>query len=522
MIPAKVMHETRRFILFLSINKEAINARYSFSNTKSGRQFQFRRGRNGVPLLETNVQYGEFKERNKNSSQKEQYPACNCLHSELDSYRNNIKNLERKIMLRANKYIQQERISKNLKDDYISSLMEKEVIHSNVRDFGVYRPLDHTMGNSIDKYVNQRIPVQLFEHAISNFFHIQIHGMYPGHFHILKEKLKLRECEEYIFMPNKKKKKFNNVRPRYYTAKDRNNQTNIYVLVTPGADYIHHYSSMIRHIISYLTSEKLEILQIHRYPNLEKKISNWTELDDNFIKPKDTLIVGYVDELENNLIKRVCLKKISHNENEYYASTRYKLGGLVLNFLGVKYSFWGNISSFIAKKACELGIREMIYMAKQGSLTSENDLYKKIYSATNFLNMNSLKIRSHITDIENPMVKMFPELDTGCHVSVPTVLEESYMQREIATKNYEPQSIDNEISQMAEAIDQFNKTSKANVSYFNLHFATDYIRSKQEKILKTEFDLSNNRSSKAYELKGQIINKVSNYLAEYFISTSTK
>jgi hypothetical protein len=376
------------------------------------------------------------------------------------------------------------------------------------------------MGYSIDKYVSQRLPAQLFEYAVSNDLSIHIHGVYPNHFNVLKKKFGLSDCKEYNFLPNKRKKEFNNIRPRYFICKDSSNIEGIHVLVTPGADYIYHYASMIRHITNFLSNETQHLLNIHRYPSLEKNIANWTNLDSNLINKNDSVVIGYVGEIEEYLNKHLPLKKLTSFENEYYSSKRYKIGNKTLNFLGVKYSFWGNMSSYIATKCCELGINELVYIAKQGSLTKPEDLYTKIYSATSYLCMSSLKITNYVDQLENPLVKLFPELDTNCHISVPTVLEEDYRQREIASKNYQAQSIDNEISQIAHAIYEFNKANDTKIKYFNMHFATDYIRNKNEKILETSFDLANNRSQEAKQHKEKIINKISKYFAEYVISTS--
>ena len=180
----------------------------------------------------------------------------------------------------------------------------------------------------------------------------------------------------------------------------------------------------------------------------------------------------------------------------------------------------GNISSYLAEQGCKLGMDELIYIAKQGSLTRPEDLYTKIYSSTSYLTMSSLKTNSYISGVENSFVKLFPELDTGCHISVPTVLEEDYYQREIATKQYNAQSIDNEISQIANCIYQYNQENDCNVKYFNMHFATDYVRRKEEKILKTSFDLANNRTKDALSRKQLILSKIGDYFSQYIIATS--
>ena len=57
------------------------------------------------------------------------------------------------------------------------------------------------------------------------------------------------------------------------------------------------------------------------------------------------------------------------------------------------------------------------------------------------------------------------------------------------------------------------------VSFSAVHLATDYIRKNNEKSEKTFFDLSNNRSSEAKELKRQNIEKISKILINYLEET---
>ena len=87
-----------------------------------------------------------------------------------------------------------------------------------------------------------------------------------------------------------------------------------------------------------------------------------------------------------------------------------------------------------------------------------------------------------------PLLRRFPDLDTGLHVSVPTVLEEDYLQRRTAT-DLGAASIDNEISHMARAAAVYGGDFSA------AHFATDYVRSPGERNAPTSHDLASNRGA---------------------------
>ncbi|MCB1067207.1 MAG: hypothetical protein KDK56_03385 [Simkania sp.] len=289
------------------------------------------------------------------------------------------------------------------------------------------------------------------------------------------------------------------------------------IAVTPGEDYIYHYAAMLRFYLSSVTSKSHRLLEIIRYPDLEASIAKWTGLDTNFVKKDDFLVLGFIQEILAELKNNLAMNLISTQESDYYLSYRYVLeSGQIINFLGVKYSFWGNISAKLIEKLCELGVSKVIYIGKLGCMTNPNDLYDRIFSPTKFLHLKANKIIGFATKVNNEFVSEFPELNSGWHVSVPTVIEEDYSQRK-ASANFECNSIDNEISQMAIAIDKYNKANRCNekISFLPLHFATDYLRSDHEKTKHIGLDLSTNRTSSAEEKKSAIFKKLSRYLKQY-------
>ena len=75
--------------------------------------------------------------------------------------------------------------------------------------------------------------------------------------------------------------------------------------------------------------------------------------------------------------------------------------------------------------------------------------------------------------------------------------------------------IDNEISQIANTIDNFNKLNSINISYTSLHFATDYLKSRKELDKQVELNLSNNRCELAKSCKEVVTKKIISLLLEY-------
>lgn len=188
--------------------------------------------------------------------------------------------------------------------------------------------------------------------------------------------------------------------------------------------------------------------------------------------------------------------------------------GVCVNLLGVKYSFWGCISAKVTTQICRLGAQEIIYIGKLGTLSSPSDIYNKIFTPSRFLIMYGDALVCDIKDLRNNVLEYKSSLATGRHVSVPTVVEEDYTQRNVAA-SLGISSIDNEISQVAYAIDQFNRQFNREVSYTAMHFATDYIRKPHERGVEMDFDLSNNRSEVARGKKATMVDAIGLELLTY-------
>lgn len=406
-------------------------------------------------------------------------------------------------------------INKSLID--INKFLKKKSIISSVDYFPPFRMLDHTMCFSLDKYAEQKLPLHLFQKALIQEWKIEIHGIYPLLFSENGGKLGFDVIEHIPFHHNKKEKKFNYIRPQFFIGYKKNKPNTLLIAVTPGEDYIYHYSSMVRHYLSKLTKNAEDLFEIHRYPDLENKLADWTSLDNKFVHSHDIVILGSVEKIEQFLLNKHKVRLLSKEENDYYGSTRYKLSnGKVINFLGVKYSYWGCMSGKIVKKLCELGAQEIIYSAKLGSMTKPEDLYQKVYVPTKYLTMKSHSVTRFIVNVPNKFVEKFPRLNTEWHVSIPTVLEEDFEQRRVATQ-VGAQSIDNEISRMAAAIEDYNLQKNTKIPFCAVHFATDYVRQKGEKSVEVAFDLSNNRSEGATDGKEKIVTRIADYLVQYFL-----
>ncbi|MCU0318251.1 MAG: hypothetical protein MUC61_02830 [Amoebophilaceae bacterium] len=366
------------------------------------------------------------------------------------------------------------------------------------------------MGKKLPVWAWSKVPQRSIREAALNNATIEVHGVYPTV--SIERFTHYKACAntQYVDFTSTSKKRLNYVRPTFSWVDGGNT---LIVKVTPGRDYLCHYAGIIRYCLHQY--RRTNLLTIYRYPEVEHTLDVWTTLDDPLIVRDSVVIIGYVEEAENYLamhLNRFFFAK--REENEYYISAQYYTsGGQSIIFLGVKYSFWGNISAVIASKLCELHVKEIIYISKLGSLRTPNDVYNAVFAPTKYITMNYCNV-TNITSATNNIASMFPELNTQCHASVPTVIEEDFIQREVLI-NHNVSSIDNEISQIAYAVSDFNKKNQRNVCFSSLHFASDYLREATEINHNIEHDLSNHRSTGAIKKKVNIMRVVLLYLHRY-------
>lgn len=377
------------------------------------------------------------------------------------------------------------------------------------------RPIDHTMFRALDEYVAQKLPMELLEEALFRKQRIEVHGIYPPHFTPVASALGYKHIRSVRFAP-RKGRRFNNIRPEFYRAVAPDAEEVVAVAVVPGADYVLHYASMVRHLALEMTTHAQEHLITWRYPHAEMELGAWTGLDESLVRPDDRVVLGLVEAAEEGV--RSGAKALDAVETDYYVSHRYELPDKrTLCFLGVRFSFWGSISHILCHKLCELQAGEIIYASKVGALTRPEDLYSKIFCPDRYWILNHDEVIHEVPAPSNPLLAKAPGCATGGHVSVPTVLEEDYDQRRVAT-SLGAQTIDNEVSQMAWAIYLQNESSHREISFVSAHFATDYVRGPNERRLKTRFDLSNNRIEPAVSAKREIIGKlVADVVAPYLL-----
>jgi hypothetical protein len=380
----------------------------------------------------------------------------------------------------------------------------------------------HTMNSVWREYLEKKTPPKFWEEIKDENTTVEVHSVHAGHFEKHKELFGISHFEFIPFTSTRPGKKYNTIRPKFYKCWDKYNRKKIVVCVTPGYDYwLNSCTNIKSYLCDYFGNEFVKPkLSFFHYPEAENSLFYWSNLDSNFIKKNDIVLIGYVSELEEKIFKNNFEKIGTLIENDFYGSVRYKTPNGIVNLLGVKYSFWGNTSARLSKKICELGASELIYVGKLGTLTSPQEIYTKIYCPIKYSVMWG---ENHIIDLEsipNPYYEFNSKNENilfDHHFSVPTMGEESFTQRQLIEKRL-GKTIDNEISQIAFAIEPFK------IPYFSLHFATDYLFKQSESEDTNVQNLVKAMQEEAKMKKEKMLNEISPLLYQYLIrlSNSTK
>ncbi|MCF1485581.1 MULTISPECIES: hypothetical protein [Rhizobium/Agrobacterium group] len=321
----------------------------------------------------------------------------------------------------------------------------------------------------------------------------------------IEEDIRLAQNRSIIFTFDKSDKRHNWIRPHLEII-ENDGVFEADLFVTPGRDYLEHYFSMMQSSVK-LRNIDAECAAFHT-PHYAQSIRDWAGLDRIERANARSVIIGQFTELSDSFRrKEPPFKTIM---TSFFTLEKYA----AFDLLGINFSFWGNLSYHLTAALIELGYREIIYVGKLGCLTEKVDVYNRIFVPNDFYLFDKDLSLLSISNIDNPLLKYFPRLSGGKHVSVPTVAEEILYQRDLFSK-ISISTIDNEISYIAKAISEHNLINDEEVSFSAFHYATDYLRHEREAIDEGVLDLANCRAEVALCKKRRILEKISALLYEY-------
>jgi len=376
-------------------------------------------------------------------------------------------------------------------------------------------PPSHTMGFELDAYVIQRLPSKQMATALHEVDEVHVHGISPAHFPHIAGRFGYDDVQ--ALPPNMSaNKSANGSRPRAFVVRRGSEARCLCVAVMPGRDYVVHYTSLLLH---HLAGRWPVPVSAWRYPLAEETIAQWsglTELLDDL--SGHTVIAGKTDLL-------VAHMSLGHTElrrdTPYYSVEHHKTSaGRPVSLLATHYSHWGEMSGPITRALCEAGAREVFYVGKLGTLTSPTDLYSRVFVPSSYAAMRGENVVVPTFSVPNRLLEALPTLDTGLHVSVPTVVEESCRQRHVAT-TIGAASIDNEIAHMALTVRRWNDSTLGDVSFSALHYASDYLRGPHETRRHVPLTLATGRTSTARMAREVMSRFLAMYLETHLASLTS-
>lgn len=389
----------------------------------------------------------------------------------------------------------------------------RDAVEVDRADVPLRRPDDHTMGSALDVYVSQRVPQDLLRDALARAASIEVHGIYPAHVSSVVHGAALRG-EGHEFRPTKV---FNRIRPHYFEA-PRAGGTRLVVAVPPGRDYVMHYASLVTHCLRAHGAPDDALARVVRYPVAEETIAGWTGLAA-LVEPRDRVLIGYVQELVPLLVEAGA-HVAEQRDNDFYSAIRLRFGDTREHVcaLGVRFSFWGCIAGRLAVACQRAGATEIVYAGKLGTLTAPDDIYRRLFAPSRYLHLGGETIPAQpCPGPRNGVLELWPDLDTGVHMSVGTVIEEDTKQRLYADR-FGVSSIDNEIAQIALALARAD--GGRGTAFSALHFATDYLRRSDEAPHADIYNLTNHRRGDALERKADMLREIADRLQKYYKETS--
>lgn len=305
-------------------------------------------------------------------------------------------------------------------------------------------PIKHTMIESrLKKYCESKIHSEFIGKKINK---IKIIPEYR------------RECS--VSETEKQDKLFNYKRP---TAKVEDGIGYLYVF--PGKDYVDHYAKIYTKL-GYLVEAK-EPTKENIRQSIEKIFPK------NFPK-LDTVILGYVEPLVNN----------TNWEGDGDIKWQIQsIKGELVGFVGVKFSYWGDIIYYLSEKLSEYS-NKLIYIGKLGSLDKNDEPNKVIATGNNSILNGEEIIWDNIFESEQL-------ISQGRHITVGSVLDETSEWFNLNKNTY--RFVDLEIGWIAKACQDNN------IEFSYLHLVTDNLNSNYSE------DLTNEREAEVLKKRYQYI-----------------
>lgn len=313
---------------------------------------------------------------------------------------------------------------------------------------------EHSMGKSLKRYIEIKLVDEIFDEKIKT---IKI----VGEFDRLKG----------VSKKEKNDKLFNYKRPTTIISGDT-----AIIRCYPGVDYVYHYASLAETYLKILgLNKKISV----EFPTEEQVYSELKKSNLLSLPKVKTVILGYVvgfDYLSND--------KEWNGKGDFLWKSLDKDKILV----GCKHSYWGDIAGYIVSILASMGVQNVIYIGKLGTLNKNNIPNESIATGSKsvFIDGSYVEWNNMFNDEKCPFIRK------GVHFTLPSIIQET---KEWVNDNYKTiDYVDPEIGHMAKAaIDN-------NINFSYIHIISDSLVNKYAE------DLSNERKTEIIEKRKKLIN----------------
>ncbi len=376
-------------------------------------------------------------------------------------------------------------------------------------------PKEHTLLDKLTEYVNSKtaLMADVLATALNESRKITVVGVLKEHLSeycsshnlqldgiVIADRSRERRSNLVKMGPHGNIYKFFNIErpfPCWVIHRDTG-EKELLIVVVPGRDYIRHTAELVQAKLIALAFAKYndgilaeeavaKLLRVYIYPNAcdsIMKIMQLAEVLGDHAKGA-VVVLGYAEQFCSLIQARtdsnwkVVADGRLANRLPTDEFSRYRVlerENVRVVFLSMRHTFWGDISYFLVKELIELGAKCILYGAKLGTLRAPKDIADAIYMPSRFAytresaEVVSLRtLKSCLTDESYA--------NHGSHVSIPTIMMETKNRLDWLTRVDNYASIDNEIGQMARAVEECNQVHPADppVQFGAVHFATDFL-----------------------------------------------
>lgn len=366
-----------------------------------------------------------------------------------------------------------------------------------LRELCISNEAEHSMGPALPRYVAQRVNEVALEFARAHNFDVTVEGVYPVHARAIWPDL------DYFPIPQQGRGKWgNSVRSTY--AVDLNGDVGrVRVFCPPGRDYNLHHGELIQSALG----PNHRVREVIHFPSVDSSVLKWTGLERG--RFDTAVVVGYAEQLATILTTFPDVSNLGTTGNSYYMATRLRFrSGRSVTFLAFRFSFWGSMARRLAAGLASNGLTELYYCGKLGTMGNDAP-YQRLYTPSAYYSLYG-GVMTETRTPKNPLLSWRSGLDSGGHLSVPTMMRETRTLIDRACSN-EIQTIDNEITEFAAGLSE----AETDCGFSALHFATDRPHGRSD--LSTErHDLTSARLPGERRARESSLNSVAITLHDFF------